>query len=480
MILHARQRQRGFAVIVMIFILGITIPVIGLAIDATILFIDKARLQSAVDGAALAGAKSLARGTNDAAQQASAKAAAATYVMLNYPSSYFFTNSITVNQATDVVIDESVANQTSVTVTGHATVATLFMRWLNFTSTTVNATATTVRRDVNIAMVVDRSGSLALTNSCAPLIQSAVNFVNKFSNGRDELALVTFASSTNVDFPISTNFQTASPNVISLLQGITCAGSTSSAMGLWYGYDQLVGLNQPNALNVILFFTDGKPTGVNVKMPISGSSPCTNAHGGSPRYISGLYNTYTNVDEFFGILNPVNGGTVTNGDFNPTPDGSTGAGCAYMAGGWSNSVTVTSDFLGVPTQDVYADNLNNGYQAITLNGSGYIDLGNATNAGNMPMNATDDAATRIRSGALTPPGLIHGNRGLSNVIIYSIGLGNAPYPISGDLLERVSNDPRSTIYNSAQPAGLFILAPTSADIDAAFAVVASEILRLAK
>ena len=69
---------------------------------------------------------------------------------------------------------------------------------------------------------------------------------------------------------------------------------------------------------------------------------------------------------------------------------------------------------------------------------------------------------------------------LSNVIIYSIGLGNAPYPISPDLLERVSNDPRSTIFDSSKPSGAFVPAPTSADIDAAFALVASEILRLSR
>ena len=73
------------------------------------------------------------------------------------------------------------------------------------------------------------------------------------------MSLVTFASSTHADFPIASDFQTASPNVVTQINNITCAGSTSSAMALWEGYDQLVGLNQPNALNVILFFTDGNP-----------------------------------------------------------------------------------------------------------------------------------------------------------------------------------------------------------------------------
>ena len=468
-----RQAERGIALVIASIMLIILVPVIGLVIDVTLLYVDKTHLQGAVDGAALAGAKSLSRGSDDATQQVNAKREAANYVYLNYPSTFFFTNSLTVSQSTDVTIDETVANQRTVKVVAHANVSTLFMRWLNFTSTTVNASSTVTRRDVNVAMVVDRSGSLALTNSCAPLQQAAVNFVSKFANGTDYVGLVTFASSTHVDFPIASNFQTATTNVPTLINNIVCQGSTSAAMALWYGYDQLVGLNQSAALNVILFFTDGKPTGVNVNMPIASGSSCT-----ATGTINGLYNTYTNVDQFFGLLQPTNNGTITNSDFNVTSAGNNAAGCAFSAN-WSSNVTVTSDFQGVPTHDVFGSNLNNGYQPITLNGS-YIDLGNATNADNMAQNALDNAATQIRAGATESGPLPHSGQHLSNVIIYSVGLGNAPYPLSVPLLERVTNDPRSSIHSTSQPDGLFVLAPTTADINAAFASIASEILRIAK
>jgi hypothetical protein len=154
-----------------------------------------------------------------------------------------------------------------------------------------------------------------------------------------------------------------------------------------------------------------------------------------------------------------------------------------------NNLTSTSDFLGVPTRDVFGSNMNNGYQSIVLSG-GYISLGDPNNAAAMAMNAADDAATQIRNGTNTCANapapasgctsiLTHAG-GLSNVIIYSIGLGNAAIPLSPDLLQRVSNDPRSSIYNSSLPTGAYIAAPTSADIDAAFAMVASEILRLSR
>src|SRR5271165_2064228 len=192
-----RLVQRGFALIAATIMLVILIPVMGLAIDTTLLYVDKARLQGAVDGAALAAAQSLSRGNDGTSQKGNAAQAAANFVFLNYSNGLTFTNSITVHSvspyspggSSDITIDESVANQRTITVTAHANIATLFMKWLNFSSTNVVASSTVTRRDVNIAMVVDRSGSLATSGSCGAVQQAAINFVNKFANGRDNMAL---------------------------------------------------------------------------------------------------------------------------------------------------------------------------------------------------------------------------------------------------------------------------------------------------
>jgi Flp pilus assembly protein TadG len=495
---RTRQAERGIAVIATSIMLVMLVPVIGLAIDVTLLYVDKARLQGAVDGAALAGAEGLARGTNDAAQKTAAAQAAAQYVYLNYPTSFFFTNSVTVCYQTsctpaDVTIDETVANQRTLSVTAHAVVPTLFMRWLNFTSTNVNASATVTRRDVNVVIVEDRSGSLSIatgTGSCAAVQQAAINFVNKFSNGSDYVGLVSFASSTTVDFPIATDFQTASPNVITQINNIVCESSTSSAMALWTGYDQLVGLNQPNALNVILFFTDGKPTVVNVNMPINtATTGCTAYHpaaGGNPPYINGVYGTYTSVDTFIGLGAP---STSLSNDDAVSPDGSASKNCTYAIG-WPGNWSAITDFLGAPTTDVFGDNLLTSFltpvTTVTTPYGKMIDLTNETNSDYMTENAADNAATAIRTGTAEPAsatGLLNNiGKGLSGVIIYTVGLGNAPYPLSVPLLQRISNVPASSIYVAppTQQQGDFILAPTSADINAAFAQIAAEILRLAK
>ena len=46
------------------------------------------------------------------------------------------------------------------------------------------------RRFVNLMLVLDRSTSLSLSNSCAPLKSAATEFAKAFMNGTDNLGLV--------------------------------------------------------------------------------------------------------------------------------------------------------------------------------------------------------------------------------------------------------------------------------------------------
>jgi hypothetical protein len=269
-----------------------------------------------------------------------------------------------------------------------------------------------------------------------------------------------------------------------------------SAQALWTGYQQLIGLNKPGIVNTILFITDGEPTGVTFDMPVANFSPCSDYMPGSPQgadsytmpstgkgYIRGVYNTFANTSMWFGILdqNGVAGPdglqTIVNNDLQPAPGSN---GCAYYAG-WSSTggihnLTDTSDFLGVPTTDIYGNSVNTSYNPVMLNSYGFIDIANPRNAQATALNAADSAATNIRDGATDP---VSGGS-LSNVIIYSIGLGNTAIPASPTFLKRVSNDPLSPIYNPGKPAGKFLSVASSIDLQSAFSAAASEIVRAAQ
>jgi hypothetical protein len=79
-------------------------------------------------------------------------------------------------------------------------------------------------------------------------------------------------------------------------------------------------------------------------------------------------------------------------------------------------------------------------------------------------NALDNQANSIRNNTTLYP------------IIYSIGLGNVDEP----LLRRVANDPASTIFSTSQQPGLYAYAPDQTQLSRAFAVIQSEILRIAR
>jgi len=505
------SRESGIAVYVAAAMLVLIVPMVGLAIDSTLLYIVKTRLQGAVDGAALAASRSLARGADGTTQRTAAVASAQTYVMLNYPSGYFFGNNIVIDSTNGINIDLSIANQRTITVTASVVEPTLFMRWLNFSSTTVVASAQTVRKDVNVVLVLDRSGSMTASGSCNPMKAAAINFVQNFAPGRDNVGIVTFATSVVVQMPLTQTFKAfdhtgtgIDPQVA--INGMQCQGSTSSAAALWNAYNQLANLNQPAALNYIVFFTDGEPTGIDAYMPITAASPCSAAttatsttpgmiagYGG--KYIRGMYATFTNNSAFIG--NAYYSG-VANSD--GTPPASTlpsvndqvvapnSTGCAYAANFTNGSPSLTiSDFRGLPLQDVYGSSTNTGFQAITLNAAGWIDIGNHLNGIPLALNAADDAARRIRNGTVStmtadPVNNPIPNRGLNGVIIHSIGLGNAnpPLPNDGIFLNRVSNTVLSQTYDSTKGSGRFIYVQESSDLGSAFNQIASEILRLAK
>lgn len=461
-------RRRGIAVLVFALMMVIIIPMIGLAIDCSILFVTKARLQGAVDGAVLAGARALARGSDGSTQTSAAQTAAAAYVRLNFPSGYFMSSNLSVPTPT---IDLSTAYQRKITVTATVDSPALFQRFLGLNSTVIKASAQAVRRDVNVMMVVDRSGSLQTSGSCGAVRSAAANFVSYFANARDNVGLITFASSSWRDFPIANTFNSASPNITSIINGVVCAGGTNSGQALWQAYSDLVGLNQPGALNVILFFTDGQPTGTTVDMQIKSTSTCS-----TKPIIRGHFGQATN-GQAFGLLNwSVGAQPISNGDNMPAPNSTN---CTYMYGwsynGYLNNMTNTSDFNYIPDTDIWGNSLDNGYQAVTRT-SGHIDPQVDSNALAIALNSADNAAYRIRNGATDST---YG-RGLSGVIIFSIGLGNAGVPASPAFLERVSNDRRSATFDSTLAEGLYVEAPTAADLNSAFAVIAAEVLRIAQ
>src|ERR1700736_83005 len=253
---HGRRRkgERGFALMLYTLMLFfIIIPSVGLAIDAGIMYYIKGKLQTAVDGAALGAARSLSRGQDIPTQKPLAEDTAKRYFHANFPNNWMGVtpvNDPTVTWPTPPV------GTAIINVKADVDAPTWFMRIMGINSLHFTVVGEATRRNVNVMLVIDRSTSLNDTGSCGALSTDAQLFVKSFSNNRDRLGMVTFGTYYNLDFPFNFDFQSSLTTKLSTLQ---CSGFTNAAAAYWIAYKTVKALGDKNALNVMLFFTDGIP-----------------------------------------------------------------------------------------------------------------------------------------------------------------------------------------------------------------------------
>jgi Flp pilus assembly protein TadG len=488
----ARVRRQGIAFILLAVMLLVIVGMVGLAIDSGVAYFLKARLSQAADAAALAGARSLARGADIASQTASAQAVATNFFNANFPNGFWGS---TTSLSTPSVTENDTTKIRYVTITATATVPLYFMRALGKSTVLIGTTAQAARRDANIMLVLDRSGSMATAESS--LVAYSTWFVNQFAQGRDNVGLVTFGGTYTLVQP-TTSFSPAVPNMIATLNSTNVAGTTNHSQPLWVAYQALAALNEPGALNAIVFFTDGEPNTITADFGPYRSSTCDTT--GAPMIGLALGETTTG---FFGTsLTPpyqpqtlaagttpsayvstaydLNDSCPASGDYSYCKGSelisqysSKYSGCKFITNGSGFFSDITqippTDYYGnqtAPSTNAYCGSTGSSCSTVTLKGSGWNSGTNLTGAS---FNAGDQAAQRMRAGALN-----------SIVpLIDTIGL-NDGYAIDSVYMNRLANTVNSTIYNSSYPTGIYVYATSTSDLQSAFVQIASQILHLSQ
>jgi hypothetical protein len=484
----SRKRERGFVTLMWtLMMLFIIIPGVGLAVDAGIAYFIKSKLQTACDAAALGAARSLSRGQDIASQVTAATDTAKRYYHANFPNNW-----MGVTPVNDPTVTWPTAPPATaiINVQGDVDAPTWFMRILGINSLHFSVVGQATRRNVNLLLLIDRSTSLYNTGSCPTLAADAQLFVQSFSNNRDRMGLLTFGTYFNLDFAPAYNFQSTMTTMLGNLQ---CSGFTNSAAAFSTAYQTLKGLGDLNALNVLVFFTDGIPNTVTFGPAYGTGAPVLPRKSGS---------TCSATPGFSGVVSGDTGYSVTGGIFKatnttyPAPawpgdlilitsaQGYTG-GCAFP----SNSVTSGTSAPGFAPDVAYlptADSFGNGTNTSLLGGSGFplpvlyytsgtfvgkIRSDDRQTIENAGVNALDNAAqnARVDASAHNIP-----------FIVYTIGLGNAPGGVNNTLLQRIANDPNSATHQSSYTDGLYMYSPDTAHLSSAFAMIASDILRLSK
>ena len=307
-------REKGFALIyVMIMGAFVLLPMAGLAVDFGMLYNIKARLQTAVDAAAIGAGYLLHASTNlqDPTQLAAIQTAAQAYFNANYPTHYF--------GSTVASYTASVTSSTSgktITVNATASVPMLLLRVLGIQKSQVSAVAVSNVRYISMMIVVDRSGSVVAEGASATIQSALSTFVataatSNLVNGVDTVGMISFGGTWNLDFTPTTNFQTATPNIQTAINNIPfdSNNSTNTAEGLYQAWTELYQANLPGSLNVIVLLTDGRPSAFTANFtPVSGST-CSNKNtrgGVMETYVSlGSYPFWpppTSPTETYGLM----------------------------------------------------------------------------------------------------------------------------------------------------------------------------------
>jgi hypothetical protein len=523
----SRNPRRGSTILLFAMMLPtVIIPMVGLGIDATMLYIVQAKLSAAADGAALGAGRLL--GT-----QADPAEIAGEFLKANFRANAAgFWGAQNLNPTINVTLG------TTKTITVNATVEVplIFARIFGQPTATVSAKAVSTRRDSRIVLVIDRSGSMNTNDGAgstviADVVSYAQSFVGKFTPGVDQMGLVIFDGSSLVGYPTTrpwdntvtasstggpdTSFADGTTNdMLHQIRLINANHGTGMADALSVAYIELqkghmkevAAKGFDDRLNSIVLFTDGVPTAISLNLNnptmIKSTSTCTykSSTQSSQKMqawyaIPGTWPPFSDSDGAgVGVYMLATLDTSHTAAWWMNHAGSDAAApipTGNFAGCTNNTVT-ESDFTTIPAADMYGNDLTGtGYTTShVVDSSGRVssvyttgsplDRSQKTNNYHWSLamwNAVDSAAARIRSDVNYPNR--PGDPKAMQIGIYTIG-----YMGSGGtddaLLKRVANDKASTSYNANQATGLYVPANNPTALSSAFNTIASVLLRLAQ
>jgi hypothetical protein len=271
----------------------LVIPLVGLAIDASVCRLVELRLQAAVDGAATGSGRLLGVVTDNVVQNVASEFLKSNFTTGGGSWGAYNLSSV---QGTDIVYTPGITKK--IFVKARVTVPLLFLRMLGFPNVLVAAVGQATRTDSRVMFVLDRSGSMGPpptgSNVIVNAIANAQTFVGGFREGTDELGLVVFDGSAVVGYPTyaaggwttaislastggpNTTFQDGTANdMLHQLSAVTANSATGMAEAIWLAYIEIqkahmrdlanpVNKGTDTRTNTIVLLTDGVPTAVSL------------------------------------------------------------------------------------------------------------------------------------------------------------------------------------------------------------------------
>lgn len=244
-----QRRDSGQMLITFVLFIVVLILFVGLGIDVGFAYVTKANLSKAVDAAALTGVRNLM----DAQVVPITQSAFA----MNYGRPGRDTGTVT---PTVTITTDTTTNTRRLQVSATATINTFFIRILPMWKTlSVNAKAETTRGRAILALVLDRSGSMAGNGGWQGLPPGVDTFIDLFDDNIDKAAMVTYATTVRTDLPMAQPFKTQVHNLVPRPQS-SYQGATFAHGGLEAGFAEISNtptITGENVTRAAIFFTDG-------------------------------------------------------------------------------------------------------------------------------------------------------------------------------------------------------------------------------
>ena len=299
---------------------------------------------------------------------------------------------------------------------------------------------------VVMSLVLDRSGSM-ISNGGATALQAAVpQFVNYFTNGLDEIGLITFADNAEIDVPISTNF--LSPIVTAVGNMAFAGGTFGTGAGSQPIQSTTVGppISLADLQNNSVFVPPGS---AEVKVMVY--------------FTDGLVNT---IQDTFFCPNPV---LLNYGGFDTL-------GAQYGDIFDPNS---PATIFGTATSSGFPyDNRNDKCR----NSSGvFVTTFTSQQTGQQKSFLQSNITPEAQYRALYTANVMRSENPIPTYI-YTIGLGSSLSSAAQTFLKELANDPTAPTHNSNQPSGQFFYissCPSSqctAELEQAFYTIAARLL----
>jgi Flp pilus assembly protein TadG len=459
------SRQTGSVVVMMALAMAVLVAAVGLVVDTGVTYMVRDKLNAATDAASLAAARAVSQGKDEATQRSNAQAAAVRFFNANYPTNYMGSNA-TLN-APNVVFKNGMV---TITVSAQASMPISFLRLIGASPLTPAVASQAVRKDLDMAVVLDTSGSLY--NQGNNVIASAKTFLNQFNADQDRVALLHFAYGAVVDDPIrpvTRGFDRTS--MIKHINDFDFNGSTASPEGMYWARQQLNSVptsnNNRSNLRVIVFFSDGAPNSFASYLTWKTSTECTKAgvittDDGSSGTPGGMYRTDTEAsvltDQY---CNPNYAyGRDRYGRYNYDLDDRATALPAWYNG---HNLEKTPNDPSLREFPVITDTPRKVTSAVTF-----------ANINRAARNIVEAMARKSQD---------------EGIYVFTLGLGSALKSGTGvdgekgeDTLKCMANstDAPSRCFDAAKPVGLYCYAATTSDLTPCFSKLASAIMRISR